>query len=255
MRRLALGIILVLFLLAGTVYWRHNYVEPVPKPEIWGLSDPPSLANMSWEKRGTADVLIFEGQNAPRLYGEVLEELQDLGYTMLEGNWSRTECQWSLWEGRNESYYIAYNGTRFLAIRGPREDVLRTSSREWLCGRPSGSSIAVVPGPWKAAEILALALGSKLMERNVSIAPANWTGPVPDWYLAKFSFRANVGEGVEVLILVYSSKDQVKYAEYLMKKEDRSIKFLRNDGGNYYALIALRGRKADVDKAVEIIQS
>ncbi|WP_297516341.1 hypothetical protein [Thermococcus sp.] len=254
MKRLVAGIILALFIFAGVVYWKYYYIEPVPKPQIWGYTDPPSLENMSWEKMGPVEILNETTENAGGLYGSVLSELSKIGYSMVSGNWSSKTCQWSYWTRGTKSYYLAYNGTKFLVIRGETGAVLNASDEHWLCGRPLDSGPLPSPSPWKVAEAMAISLANKFMENNVTTIPANWTGPMPDWYLAKFSFKANVGEGVEVLILVYSSDDQVKYAEYVMKKEDRSIKFLRNDGGDYYTLIALKGRKADVDRAIEIIQ-
>ncbi len=46
-------------------------------------------------------------------------------------------------------------------------------------------------------------------------------------------------------MLLYSSEDQVKYAEYIMKKKDRGgLHFLSGDAEDYRVLIALKGRKA-----------
>lgn len=249
----ALALVAIL-ILAGFIYWKYYYIEPVPKPSLWGFHDPPVLINMSWEKLGSVEILTINSENASGLYGKTMQQLQNLGYSMTQGNWSKLTCQWSLWESKNRTYYIAYNGSKFLAVRGTSEGVLNASAKEWLCGKPSGSSIVVAPSPWKAAEILALGLGKEFMERNISIAPANWSGPLPDWYLAKFSFKAKVGDGVDVLILVYSEEDQVKYAEYLLKKADK-LRFLESDAGQYRALIVLKGRRTDVDKVVEIIQT
>ncbi|NJE54894.1 hypothetical protein [Thermococcus sp. 21S9] len=254
MNKKIIGAVVAVLILAGFIYWEYYYIPPVPKPEMWGYNDPPALINMSWKTLGQVEVINESIPNAGELYGKTLAELPEVGYSMVSGNWSNEACQWSYWTSRTKAYYIAYNGTRFLAIRGKPEDVLNATEEYWLCGKPLDSNPLPSPSPWKVAEAMAISLGNKFMENNVTISPANWTGPLPDWYLAKFSFRVNIGDGVEVLILVYSSEDQVKYAEYVMKKKDRSIKFLRNDGGDYYALIALKGRKADVDKAIEIIQ-
>ena len=250
----AVGIVAVLVVLAFIAYWEFYYVKPVPKPEIWGYTDPPSLVNASWEKSGSVEILNETMKNAGEFYGTILSQLSQIGYSMVSGNWSRKDCQWSYWTRQDKAYYIAYRENSFLAIRGEPEDVLNASDEHWLCGRPLDSNPLPSPSPWKIAEAMAISLGSKFMKNNITTKPSNWTGPMPDWYLAKFSFKANVGNGVEVLILVYSSEDQVKYAEYLMKREDRSIKFLRSDGGDYYTLVALKGRKADVNRAIEIIQ-
>ncbi len=243
-----------ILILAGLIYWQYYYIKPVPKPEIWGYGDPPVLINLSWEKVGSVDVLNMTSENASELYGKVIQQLQDVGYSMTQGNWSKVTCQWSLWESKNRTYYIAYNGSKFLAVRGPYDDVMKATGKTWLCGRPRNGTITSSPSPWKTAEAVALSIGSEFMKRNITISPANWSGPLPDWYLAKFSFKVNIGEGVDMLILVYSSEDQVRYAEYLMKKKDRSLRFLRSDGGNYYVLIALKGRDVDVERAIEIIQ-
>ncbi|WP_297470332.1 hypothetical protein [Thermococcus sp.] len=243
-----------ILILAGLIYWQYYYIKPVPKPEIWGYTDPPSLVNASWEKSGSVEILNETMKNAGEFYGTILSQLSQIGYSMVSGNWSRKDCQWSYWTGRNKAYYIAYRENSFLAIRGKPEDVLNASDEHWLCGRPGDSNPLPSPSPWKVAEAMALSLTEKFMKNNVSTSLTNWTGPTPDWYLAKFSFSVNIGDGVEILILVYSSEDQVKYAEYLMKKKDRSVRFLRSDGGDYYTLIALKGRKADVNRAIEIIQ-
>jgi len=251
--RKALAIAVLLLIAGGIAYWKHGYVKPVPKPGLWGFHDPPVLINMSWKKLGSVEILNVTSENASELYGTALQQLQDVGYSMTEGNWSSLECQWSLWESKNRTYYIAYNGSKFLAVRGPYEDVMKTTEETWLCGRPGNGTIISSPSPWKAAEALALSIGSELMEKNVTIEPANWTGPLPDWYLAKFSFRAHLGDGVEVLILVYSNESQVRYAEYLMKKREK-LKFLESDAGQYVALIVLNGRSGDIDEVLSILK-
>ncbi|WP_145955359.1 hypothetical protein [Thermococcus henrietii] len=254
MKKAVAGIILAVSLLAGLVYWEYYYVAPVPKPKIWGYTDPPSLVNMSWEKSGGVEVINATLKNASEVYGEVIGELSKIGYSMVSGNWSSIKCQWSYWSNRKKAYYIAYNGTRFLAIRGAPNAVLNASEEHWLCGKPLDASPLPSPSPWKLAESEALALGTKFMKNNITVSRTNWTGPLPDWYLAKLSFEAEIGDGVEVLILVYSSDTQVKYAEYLMKKKDRGLRFLVSDAGDYTVLMVLKGRKADVNRAVEIIQ-
>lgn len=253
MNKKLIGAVVAVLILAGFLYWEYYYIPPVPKPETWGRTEPQVLENLSWEKMGSVEVLNASVSNAPELYGRAIGELQKLGYSMVSGNWSSKTCQWSYWTGR-EAYYLAYNGTRLLAIRGSPGDVLNATESLWLCGKPLDSNPLPSPSPWKAAEAMAISLGNKFMKHNVTVVPSNWTGPLPDWYLAMLSFRVNVGDGVEVLILVYSSEEQVKYAEYLIKKRDRSVRFLRTDGGEYYILVVLKGRKADVERAVEIIQ-
>ncbi len=250
-----LGIIVVIAVLASALYyWERDELKPVEKPALWGLTDPPALANMSWEKTRNAEVLKVENGSAPQLYGEVIAELQDLGYAMSSGNWSRTNCQWSLWErAGGKTYYVAYNGSTFLAVRGKSSGVLNETRREWLCGKPSGLFIASAPSPWKAAEVLAIGLGKELMDANISIGQANWSGPLPDWYLAKFSFGAKAGDGVQVLILIYSKDDQVRYAEYVLRKADGSLRFMESDAGQYRALIVLKGRKSDVDRVLSVL--
>jgi len=257
MKKLAAGIIMALFLLAGAVYWKYwegYHIQPVPKPKIWGYTDPPSLANMSWKNVGSVEMIRENVSTAGALYGKTLLELQEIGYSMVSGNWSEKTCQWSYWTRGDKGYYIAYNGTAFLAIRGNNGAVLNASEENWLCGKPLDAPPMASPSPWKLAEAMAVSFANKFMKNNFTITAFNWTEPLPDWYLAKVSFKAEVGDGVEILILVYSDRDQVEYAEYLMKKADRNLEFLRNDGGDYYALIALRGNRDDVEKAVEIIQ-
>lgn len=252
MKRL-LAVVLAVAVILGVVYWDYYYIKPVPRPKMWGYNDPPVLINMSWQKNGSVEVLSLTSKNASALYGKVMEQLQNIGYSMSQGNWSRVTCQWSLWESKNRTYYIAYNGSRFLALRGSYDDVLNATGRMWLCGRPKGGTLISSPSPWKAAEALALSLGSELMKYNITIGQATWEGPLPDWYLAKFSFEIKVGDGVLVLILVYSNESEVKYAEYLLKKKDRDLRFLESDAGQYKALIVLKGRKADVDEVLGIL--
>ncbi len=253
MKRL-ITIVLAVAVILGFVYWDYYYIKPVPKPELWGFHDPPVLINMSWQKNGSVEVLSLTSGNASTLYGKVMEQLQNIGYSMSQGNWSRLTCQWSLWESENRTYYIAYNGSKFLALRGSYDDVIKATNRVWLCGKPKNGTLVSSPSPWKAAEALALSLGSELMKYNISIDQATWNGPLPDWYLAKFSFKIKVGTGVLALILVYSNESEVKYAEYLLKKRDRSLRFLESDAGQYRALIVLKGREADVERVIELIK-
>jgi hypothetical protein len=234
-------------------YWRYSYIEPVPKPALWGLSDPPVIGNMSWTKEGAVETLWEENHSVPQLYGEVIGQLQDLGYSLEEGNWSRTDCQWSLWDNGRRAYYVAYNGTKFLAIRGKLQDVVNATKERWLCGRPSGSRVIATPSPWKEAEILAITMGKELMDANVSVKPEEWRGPLPDWYLAKFSFEAKTGGGVDILILIYSAEDQVKYAKYQLMKRERNLKLLESDAGQYRALIVLKGNPKGVESVLSII--
>ena len=253
-KKVVAGIILTVVVLAGLVYWEYYYVAPVPRPAMWGLHDPPTLANMSWEKSGSVEVLNFTSGNASSIYGRTIQELQDIGYAMTQGNWSQLTCQWSLWESKNRTYYVAYNGSRFLAVRGPYEGVLNATSRTWLCGKPRNGTIVSSPSPWKAAEALAISIGSELMEKNISVGPANWTGPKPDWYLAELPFRIDVGDGVTVLILIYSNESEVKYAEYQLKKADRGLKFMESDAGQYKALLVFKGKAGDVDRVISILR-
>jgi len=255
MKKKLIGAVVAVVILAGFLYWEYLYIPPVPKPEMWGYHDPPVLINMSWKRSGAVEVVNTTLKNASEVYGEAIGELSKIGYSMILGNWNNVTCQWSYWSNRKKAYYLAYNGTVFLAIRGAPDAVLNASEEHWLCGRPLNATPLPSPSPWKLAESEALALGTRLMKNNVTVEVANWTGPLPDWYLAKFSFKAEIGDGVEVLILVYSSDDQAKYAEYLMKKRDRGLRFLMSDAGDYTVLIVLKGRKEDVSRIVEIIQS
>jgi len=240
MRRLLLAIAVLVLVMSVALTYR-----PSPeKPPLWGLSDPPALSNFTWENRSGTEVLALN--SSPRLYGVTLEELRELGYTLVSGNWSSRTCQWSYWTSGARAYYVAYNGTRFVAVRGDPYLVLETAQNITPCN--SGGTAVPTAGPWKTAEETALSLITLFLENNVTVSPANWTGPLPDWYLAKFSFRANIGDGVEVLILVYANDEQAKYAEEFLEGT-----VLRTEG-EYYVLIVLRGRKADVNRAVSIIQ-
>jgi len=252
--RKVVALVLLLVLTAGVLYWKYYYVEPVPKPKFWGYTDPPALINMSWQRDGAVEVLNLTTENASRLYGELLSQFQRIGYSMSQGNWSSVACQWSLWDSRNRTYYIAYNGSRFLAVRGPYEDVVKFAEGEWLCGKPSSEVMLPTPSPWKVAGVLAVSIGNALMENNVSVSPAAWNGPLPDWYLAKFSLEVNVGSGVSLLILIYSNESEVKYAEYLLRKADRGLRFIESDAGDYKALLVLKGNRKDVERVMNLIE-
>ncbi|WCN27412.1 hypothetical protein [Thermococcus kodakarensis] len=245
------GIILaVLVVLSAVWYLKYYRIEPVPKPPLWGLSDPPVLENLTWVAEGNVEIANTTMSLASRVYGDSLKQLKLLGYSINSGNWSSTTCQWSLWTRGERAYYLAYNGTRFLSIRGGPNDVINATERQWLCGRPLDSSPINAPTPETILLRQAMYVANRLMENNISVGAGTWAGPMPDWYLSKINFRVNVGDGVDVLMLLYSSEDQVKYAEYIMKKEDRGLHFLSGDAEDYRVLIALKGRKADV-KAVE----
>ncbi|AMQ19097.1 hypothetical protein A0127_07920 [Thermococcus peptonophilus] len=249
-----IGLILaVLIVLSAVWYWEYYRIEPVPKPPLWGLSDPPVLDNLTWVKVGDVEIANTTTQAASRVYGDSLKQLKLLGYSINSGNWSNISCQWSLWVKAEKAYYLAYNGTHFLSIRGKPNDVINATEEHWLCGRPLDSSPIKSPTPEIILLRQTMYVANKLMENNISVGAGTWTGPMPDWYLSKMNFKVNVGDGVEVLMLLYSSEDQVKYAEYLMKKEDRGLHFLQGDAEDYRVLIALKGRKADVRKIEEIL--
>ncbi|WP_456422875.1 hypothetical protein [Thermococcus sp.] len=251
--RVAVTVVLTVLLVMGGLIYREHKTKPVPRPPLWGFHDPPVLINMSWEKLGEVEILTITSENASGLYGKAMQQLQDIGYSMTQGNWSELTCQWSLWESKNKTYYLAYNGSKFLAVRGPYDGVMKATKKTWLCGRPKNGTITSSPSPWKAAEALALSIGSEFMKKNVTISPSNWTGPLPDWYLAKFSFSVKLGKGVEVLILIYSNESEVKYAEYLMEKREK-LRFLESDAGQYKALIVFKGRAEDVDEVLSILE-
>ncbi|WP_456368738.1 hypothetical protein [Thermococcus sp.] len=257
MEKVTKALILVVFigLIAGSfVYIKYERIEPVEKPALWGLSDPPSLSNFTWMSEGGTQVLNVTLKKAPEVYGNAIKELKLLGYALDSGNWSSSECQWSLWVKSGRAYYVAYRGSRLLAIRGKFRDVVKATEKKWLCGRPLDSTPVKAPTPEMILLKHALQIGNTLMKHNVEVSPGNWTGPLPDWYLEKMSFTAKVGEGVEILLLLYSSDDQVRYAEYVMRQRDRSLRFLEGDAEDYRILIVLKGRKADVGEVEGMLQ-
>ncbi len=257
MRKLLALIVVVVVVASGAVVWEYsNRREKPQRPTLWGLTDPPAADNLTWSGKGVQVAEESIG-NAARFYGEFETELLDLGYSMLMGNWSNVSCQWSVWDNPifNRTYYIAYSGKRFLGIRGREEDVLRAAGSRWLCQNPSNASTLLTPSPQREAMALSLKLGALFSNKGIAVKNAEWRGPLPDWYLGKFSFRAEVGEGVDVLILVYTKEDQAEYAAYELRKADHSLRILRSYGLRYHALIVLNGSPGDVERAVAILQN
>ncbi len=258
MKRLTAGILVVILIASlGAVWWYRSNETSIPKkPPLWGLHDPPAGNNLTWQTEGKVQMAEVTMDNAASFYGDFEGQLIDLGYSMMMGNWSSTKCQWSIWNSgvHNRTYYIAYNGSRFLAIRGHYPDVMKATEREWLCQNPSNASPISAPSPEVEARAVGLKLGSTFMAANASIEPANWTGPMPDWYLGRISFKVNIGSGVEVLILTYTSREQAEYAAYQIREKNESVEILRNYGGQYYTLIVLKGAPKDVSIAAEIIR-
>ena len=252
------AVVLVAVILGAAFMWYSRAEnEVVPKPEEWGLKDPLVANNVTWVQMGNVQIANETFPRAPNFYGEMQKELLNLGYSMIMGNWSNISCQWSVWESftMNRTYYIAYSGEHFLGIRGPYVDVMNAAGKHWLCQDPSNSTTLVTPSPETAARGISLQIGDKMMKQNISVEAANWTGPMPDWYLGKFSFRINYGDGVEVLVLTYTTREQAEYAIYLLKKAEGDLEILRSYGGQYYSIIVLKGNKNDVALVVKLIQS
>ena len=254
-----IGAVILVAVVLGAVFTWYSGTEreSVPKPDEWGLNDPPAANNITWDQIEGVQLANESLTDAPAFYGEMERELLKLGYSMIMGNWSNVSCQWSVWESttRNRTYYIAYSGEKFLGIRGPYGKVMETAERHWLCQNPENATMMVTPSPEATARAISLRIGDTMMGQNISIAPHNWTGPLPDWYLGKFSFKIETGDGVEVLVLTYTSREQAEYAMYLLKKADPDLEILRNYGGQYYSLIVLKGSKNDVATVVRILQS
>ncbi len=257
MKGLTAGILAVILIasIAAGWYWVEKPEAP-KKPALWGLHDPPLGKNLTWSGDGDLQVARATLRDAAGFYGDFEGQLIDLGYSMMMGNWSSTKCQWSIWDSgvHNRTYYIAYNGSRFLAIRGRYPKVMKEAEKIWLCQNPSNASPMGTPSPESVARAVGLKVGGLLSAANASVEPANWTGPMPDWYLGKFSFKANIGNGVDVLILTYTSREQAEYAKYLLEREDKSVEILEDYGGQYYSLIVLKGAPKDVRIAAEIIK-
>jgi len=258
MNKKIIGVLVIAAVIAGALFLMYSHKEKeVPKPWDWGLADPPLANNLTWSQDGKVQITNATLPNAPSFYGEMERELLNLGYSMLMGNWSNTSCQWSVWNSmtRNRTYYIAYSGTHFIGIRGSYFDVMNAADKHWICQNPANSSIMVTPSPESAAREISLRIGDIMMQQNITVGPLNWTGPMPDWYLGKFSFQIHFGKGVDVLVLVYTSQEQAEYARYLLEKEDSSLKILRDYGGQYYSLIVFKGDEHDVNAVIKIIQS
>jgi hypothetical protein len=257
-KKLLAGGVIVLLLISLALVWNQGGESKKPeKPPLWGLVDPPLSENLTWIADGNVELANATISNAPGFYGELESQLLGLGYTMFMGNWSSTKCQWSVWNSvsHNRTYYIAYSGNRFLGIRGSYVDVMDALGKEWLCQDPSEARPIAAPSPETMAKAISLQLGDIFMTHNITIGRANWSGPMPDWYLGEFSFRADVGKGVDVLVLVYTTRDQAEYAVYQLAEKAHGLRILKSYGGQYYSLIVTKGDPKDVDKAVRIIQS
>jgi len=258
LRGLAAGILMVILIASiGGAWWYWHETSAPKKPPLWGLTDPPASNNLTWTDDGKVQIARANMKNAPRFYGQFQEELLKLGYSMMMGNWSTTKCQWSVWNSgiHNRTYYIAYEGKKFVAIRGDYVDVMNAAEKNWLCQNPANATSLVTPSPETEAKIIGLRIGNVLMQQHVNVAPGNWTGPMPDWYLGKFSFKIDYGNGVEALILVYTSTEQAEYAAYQLRRKDPGLEILGDYGGQYSSLLVLKGRPEDVRAIVKIIQS
>jgi len=258
MDRRILGAVSLILVIVGALIMMHskNEVKVVPKPPYWGLIDPPVANNLTWTPERSVEIANETLANAAELYGEFQRELLNLGYSMVMGNWSNTSCQWSVWESvsLNRTYYLAYSENQFIGIRGSYPEVMDAAGKHWLCQDPSTARALVTPSPESVARAISLQIGEKMIEQNLSVEQANWTGPLPDWYLGKFSFRIDAGNGVEVLVLTYAQREQAEYARYLLEKSDRKLEILRNYGGDYYSLVVLKGREKDVTLVVKVLQ-
>ena len=258
MKKLLAGAIIAALIISAVFLWNQGAESKKPeKPPLWGLTDPPLSENLTWSGDGRIQVTNTTLKDAAGFYGDFESQLIDLGYSMLMGNWSSTECQWSVWNSavHNRTYYIAYSGSRFIGIRGSYIDVMDAAGRGWLCQDPSKARPLVTPSPDSEAKALSLQLGGLFMAQNITIKPANWSGPMPDWYLGEFSFRVELGRGVDVLVLVYTRREQAEYAAYQLEERDKGLRILKSYGGQYYSLIVLKGAQEDVERVVFIIQN
>ncbi|NJE49108.1 hypothetical protein [Thermococcus sp. 9N3] len=223
----------------GEMGQEEESVKPVEKPALWGLTDPPLLENVSWERNGNVEVTTL-----PRnLTGKLEEQLRALGYYPVYANWS--DCRWTIWDGRR-AYYVGETEGGILVARGELKAVVEWVNETSKCGKPGWKTTVIGPSPQKALSYTASLIGDALEKDGVIVVPSEWNGKIP-WNLANYSLEAGK---VKILILIYATDEQLEYARSLLEGKTLCISAL-----SYRALVVLDGPTGDISRAYDSIES
>ncbi len=243
-----LAIIVIALIAVGVVNYlpksgesgqEEESVKPVEKPTLWGLTDPPLLENVSWERNGNVEVTTL-----PRnLTGNLEEQLRTLGYYPVYANWS--DCRWTIWSGR-KAYYVGETKDGILVARGDLKAVVEWVNKTSKCGKPGWKTTVIGPSPQKALSYTASLIGEALEKDGTIVVPSGWGGKIP-WNLANYSVEAGK---VKILILIYATDEQLEYARSLLEGKTLCISAL-----GYRALVVFNGPAWDVSRAYDSIES
>jgi len=241
-----LAVIFITFVAVGVVNYLPNgggsegkgSVKPGEKPALWGLTDPPILQNVSWERKGKVETATLPGNMAEKLE----EQLWALGYYQVYANWSN--CRWTIWSGRR-TYYVGETGNGILVTRGSWKAVLEWVNETSKCGKPEWATTVIGPSPEKALAYTTSTIGNTLEKNGVVVISTEWDGKIP-WNLSNYSLRAGK---VKILILIYATEGQVNFARSLIEGKTLCISAL-----GYKALIVLKGPEDKVEVAFKLME-
>ena len=208
------------------------------KPFLWGLTDPPVLKNVSWERNGNVEVTELPRNLAGKLEGQ----LRALGYYPVYANWS--DCRWTIWGGR-KAYYVGETEDGILVARGVLRAVVEWVNETSKCGKPGWMTTVIGPSPQKALSYTASLIGEALEKDGVIVVPSKGDGKIP-WNLANYSLKAG---NVKILILIYATDEQLEYAESLVEGKTLCISAL-----SYRALVVLTGPSRDASDVYRSIK-
>lgn len=213
--------------------------KPAGRPFLWGLTEPPVLENVSWEKMGGVEITTL-----PRyVEGELEGQLRALGYYPVYANWS--DCRWTIWNGR-KAYYVGENGSLVLVARGELKAVVEWVNETSKCGKPGWKTMVIGPSPQKALSYTASLIGDALERSGIIVVPSEWDGKIP-WNLANYTLRAGK---VEMLVLIYATDEQLEHAMSLVEGKTLCVSAL-----GYRALVVLKGPTRDVSRVYNLIES
>ena len=213
-------------------------VEPAKKPSLWGLTDPPVLQNVNWERKGNVEMAMLPGNAG----GELETQLRALGYYPVYANWST--CRWTIWRGKR-AYYVGETDSGILIVRGNLRDVVEWASKTSKCGKPGPMTRVIGPSPEKALSYTVSLIGEALEKDGKIAVPSEWDGKIP-WNLANYSLKTG---NVSILVLIYATDEQLDYARSLVEGETLCTHAL-----GYYGLIVLNGPPWDVSRAYNSIE-
>ncbi|WP_456422877.1 hypothetical protein [Thermococcus sp.] len=239
------AVIIITFIVVGVVNYLPTgggegtgSVKPAERPILWGLTDPPILQNVSWERSGNVETATL-----PMHLEEKLEEqLWALGYYPVYANWS--DCRWTIWNGRR-TYYVRETDSGILLARGSLKEVVRWVNETSKCGKPGGETAVIGPSPEKALAYTTSMIGNTLEKNGVIVISSEWNEKIP-WSLANYSLTAGK---VKILILIYATDGQANYARSIVNGKTLCITSL-----GYKALLVLRGTGDKVEAVLKLIE-